>query len=96
MDCTPDTSRQEQLSIIIHTVNMYENDEFCVPKIKEYFLDFIIVESTTGLSHATVVLGKLNEYGIQISNCRGQSYDNGANMTGQYIKNKICFRGYVN
>lgn len=84
MDCTPDTSRQEQLSIMIRTVNMYENDEFCVPKIKEYFLDFIIVESTTGLSLANVVLGKLNEYGMQISNCRGQSYDNGANMTGQY------------
>jgi len=71
MDCTPDTSRQEQLSIMIRTVNMYENDEFCVPKIKEYFLDFIIVESTTGLSLANVILGKLNEYGIQISNCRG-------------------------
>lgn len=84
MDCTPDTSRKEQLSIIIRTVNMIENDDFSEPKIKEYFLDFIIVESTTGLNLANVVLDKLNEYGIQISNCRGQSYDNGANMIGQY------------
>lgn len=68
MDCTSDTRRKEQLSIMIRIVNMNENDDLNEPKIKEYFLDFIIVESTTGLHLANVALSKLNEYGIEISN----------------------------
>jgi len=65
---------------MIRTVNTNENDDLNEPKIKEYFLNIISVESTTGLNLANVVMEKLNEYGVQISNCRGLGYDNGANM----------------
>ncbi|KAF0709894.1 zinc finger MYM-type protein 1-like, partial [Aphis craccivora] len=47
MDCTPDTSRQEQLSIVIRIVDMDIENESTEPRIKEYFLDFInILDST--------------------------------------------------
>jgi len=54
------------------------------PDIEEYFLDFIPVSSTTGLSQANILLENLKKYGINIMDCRGQAYDNGSNMVGKY------------
>ncbi|KAF0748928.1 zinc finger MYM-type protein 1-like [Aphis craccivora] len=52
--------------------------------IKEYFLTFINVHSTTGLNLSNTLKNQLDEYGLKLSNCRGQSYDNGSNMIGLY------------
>lgn len=84
MDCTPDVSHQEQLSMVIRIVNLKLENEYSEPKIEEYFLDFINVESTTGLYLTNVLISKLNEYDIKLLDCRGQGYDNGSNMKGQY------------
>ncbi|XP_022165596.1 zinc finger MYM-type protein 1-like [Myzus persicae] len=84
MDCTPDVSHQEQLSLIIRIVNLELERETSAPKIEEYFLDFISVESTTGLHLANLLVSKLQEYNIDLLDCRGQGYDNGSNMKGQY------------
>ncbi|KAF0714845.1 zinc finger MYM-type protein 1-like, partial [Aphis craccivora] len=81
MDSTPDISHKEQVSIVIRTVIMDSDEE---PSIKEYFLNFIEVKSTTGLNLSSVLIKELSENGLQLSNCRGQAYDNGANMVGQY------------
>jgi len=55
------------------------------PEIQEYFLDFIPVQSTTRLNLSNVLIDKLNEYGIDIINHRGQvMHDNGSNMVGKY------------
>lgn len=83
MDCTPDISHNEQLSLMIRVVNMYDNLSKC-PEIEEYFLDFIPVLSTTGLNLSNILLENLNKFGIDIMNCQGQSYDNGSNMVGKY------------
>ncbi|KAL4082990.1 hypothetical protein QTP88_028320 [Uroleucon formosanum] len=83
MDCTPDISHNEQLSLLFRIVNM-NDDNSHNPEIQEYFLDFIPVQSTTGLNLSNVLIDKLNEYGIGIMNCRGQAYDNGSNMVGKY------------
>ncbi|CAI6360443.1 unnamed protein product [Macrosiphum euphorbiae] len=83
MDCTPDISHNEQLSLMIYVVNMYDGQVKC-PDIKEYFLDFIPVSSTTGLSLANILLDNLKKYGINIKDCRGQTYDNGSNIVGKY------------
>ncbi|XP_022177857.1 zinc finger MYM-type protein 1-like [Myzus persicae] len=83
MDCTPDISHNEQLSLLFRIVNMNDNNTHS-PEIQEYFLDFIPVQSTTGLNLSNVLIDKLNEYGIDIMNCRGQAYDNGSNMVGKY------------
>ncbi|XP_060846551.1 uncharacterized protein LOC132926228 [Rhopalosiphum padi] len=83
MDCTPDVSHQEQLSLIIRIVNLELESETLAPKIEEYFLDFISVESTTGLHLTNLLVSKLQEYNIDLLDCRGQGYDNGSNMKGQ-------------
>ncbi|KAF0682205.1 zinc finger MYM-type protein 1-like, partial [Aphis craccivora] len=84
MDCTPDISHNEQLSIMVRVVNMYDNDQSKCPNIDEYFLDFISVSSTTGLNLSNILLENLNKFGINIMDCRGQAYDNGSNMVGKY------------
>lgn len=83
MDCTPDVSHNEQLSLLFRIVNM-NDDNSHNPEIQEYFLDFIPVQSTTGLNLSNVLIDKLNEYGNDIMNCRGPAYDNGSNMVGKY------------
>ena len=39
----------------------------------------------TGQVKAQMILDFLEKFGIDISNCRGQSYDNASNMSGKYI-----------
>ncbi|XP_060846275.1 uncharacterized protein LOC132925937 [Rhopalosiphum padi] len=84
MDTTPDISRQEPLSIVIRIVNMEFENEICDPQINEFFMDFINIESTTGFSLANVLIEQLQHYDIDLQNCRGQAYNNGRNMIGQY------------
>lgn len=83
MDSTPDKNHQEQISIVIRIVLM-NSEKSEDPSIKEYFLTFINVHSTTGLNLSNILINQLNEYNLKLSNCRGQSYDNGANMVGLY------------
>lgn len=79
MDCTPDKSHTEQLSVVLRVVN-------CEPSvgasITEHFVGFIDVEDTTGKGLSETLLGKLDHLNLNIANCRGQSYDNGSNMMG--------------
>lgn len=77
-DCTPDVSHTEQMSVIVRIVCFQTQ-----PDIKEYFLGYINVEQTTGLNLSNAILEKLKELGIPFENCRGQAYDNGANMKGK-------------
>lgn len=59
-------------------------NESTEPQIKEYFLDFTNIHNSTGLYLSDILVQKLKIYGISLGNCRGQGYDNGANMIGQY------------
>lgn len=54
------------------------------PEIKEHFLCFVNVEATTVLNLSTVILDKLTDLKIPFENCRGQAYDNGANMNSRH------------
>jgi len=78
LDCTPDLSHTEQLSVIIRLVAMEDT-----PQIKEHFMGFLEVEESTGESLSTLILKRLEELNIPFEDCRGQSYDNGANMKGK-------------
>lgn len=82
LDCTPDISHQEQLSVIIRYVEIEDN----LIEIQERFICFEIVNDTTGegLSNKIININVLNLEGLSISDCRGQGYDNGANMKGIY------------
>ena len=78
LDCTPDVSHQEQMSVVIRTVKMDKT-----PEIKEHFMGFLVASETTGLGLSSLIIKKLTELNIPLEDCRGQSYDNGANMKGR-------------
>jgi len=84
MVTTPDISHNEQLTILIRIVNMDDKNTTSAPVINEYFLDFIDVKSTTGLNLSEILISQLKIYNIDLKDCRGQAYDNGSNMIGQY------------
>ncbi|KAI6647183.1 Zinc finger MYM-type protein 1-like [Oopsacas minuta] len=52
---------------------------------KEIFLKFLPTIGHTGQVIAEMILSFLEEYGIDINNCRGQTYDDASNMSGKYI-----------
>ncbi|KAL7371932.1 hypothetical protein ABVT39_007116 [Epinephelus coioides] len=79
MDCTPDISHTEQLSIVLRIVN-------CEPSIgasvSEHFFGFLDVLDTTGKGLCNMLLEKLQKHNLNIAYCRGQSHDSGSNMMG--------------
>ncbi|XP_047132435.1 52 kDa repressor of the inhibitor of the protein kinase-like [Hydra vulgaris] len=79
-DCTPDISRKEQLSLTIRIVDLSLDIRV---EIKEYFLGFFSVSDSTGLGLTEVLIELLTKHGLEISNCRGQGYDNGSNIKGK-------------
>lgn len=84
LDCTPDLSNIEQMTVIVRFVTAIEatTSKKEHVSINEHFIDFIELHSTTGLNMTEVILQKLKEMDIPISDMRGQGYDNGANMRG--------------
>jgi len=80
LDCTPDVSHVEQMTIIIRFVDM-TNANKC--EIKEHFLGFVPLIEKTGISMTEQILEKLKEMKLPIANLRGQGYDNGSNMKGK-------------
>ncbi|XP_050529651.1 uncharacterized protein LOC126899133 isoform X2 [Daktulosphaira vitifoliae] len=76
LDCTRDISRVEQMSIILRFCNTSTGD------IEEHFIGFIVVDSTTGEHLTNIILHELKSNGLDIQDCRGQGFDNGANMVG--------------
>ena len=79
VDSTPDVSHADQLTV---TVRYLSPD---TPEPVERFLRFIHVKcAKTGENLAKIVLDFLKSHGIDISCCRGQSYDNASNMSGKY------------
>ena len=50
--------------------------------IEEHFVGFITVTESKGECLANSLLQELERNGLDIQNCRGQGYDNGANMVG--------------
>ncbi|KAL2083656.1 hypothetical protein ACEWY4_021429 [Coilia grayii] len=81
MDCTPDNSHTEQLSIVFRIVNC-ETDVGV--SIEEHFIGFVDVHDTTGKGLFETFMDQLNKLQLNISDCRGQAYDNGSNMKGKH------------
>ncbi|XP_025202810.1 uncharacterized protein LOC112599903 [Melanaphis sacchari] len=52
--------------------------------LSERNLDFREIYSSTGENISLTILSELDTIGLNIEDCRGQGYDNGANMKGKY------------
>lgn len=79
LDCTPDMSHQEQMSLTIR----YVSDGNLAPSgVYEHFIKFIQVESSTGEDLYKTLLNTLKELNLEVQDIRGQGYDNGSNMKG--------------
>lgn len=93
LDSTPDSAFVDQLTLIMRYV---------LPSGPiERFIKFLDMEGHTSAQIANTLLNFLKEIGIDIKDCRGQSYDNASNMSGKYnglqslIKEKCQFAEYV-
>lgn len=76
VDSTPDISHIDQLSFVLR----YVKDGIPV----ERFLRFLPKVGHKSENMEDAVLSFLENLGIDINNCRGQSYDNASNMSGAY------------
>jgi len=82
LDTTPDISNKEQLSLIIRILHIKKVNNKRVVEIQEYFINFLHITLKTGLGLTDVLKQESGSLGLCLSNCRGQAYDNGANMVG--------------
>ncbi|XP_075060835.1 zinc finger MYM-type protein 1-like [Mixophyes fleayi] len=80
-DSTPDVSHTEQNVIVLRYVLRDSVTECWI--IQERFIEYFDFFNKTGEEVAEKLLSRLNEHGIDVKDCRGQGYDNGANMSGK-------------
>ena len=73
-------SHHEQMSVILRYVLC--NEEAAI--VKETFFGYLRISDSTGKGLLDAFLEKATELQLELSDCRGQSYDNGANMKGKH------------
>ncbi|XP_029767240.1 glucose-6-phosphate exchanger SLC37A1-like [Terrapene carolina triunguis] len=86
LDCTPDVSHEEQMSVVLRFVEFNGEDGV---NIREAFVGFLNVHDTTGEGLLEAFLEKANNLGIDIADMRGQAYDNGSSKSYMNGTNKF-------
>nr|CAH0104297.1 unnamed protein product [Daphnia galeata] len=83
VDCTPDKSHQEQMSMILRFVDITEASRGVPAQVKicENFVGFLVVDRSDAMSLLVVIKKHLETLKIPLEDMRGQGYDNGANMS---------------
>ena len=80
LDCTPDISHKEHITVILQFVQCNEEDGVTV---KDAFWGYLRVDDSTGRGTLDTFMKRVEELGFNFADCRGQCYDNGANMKGK-------------
>ena len=80
LDCTPDVSHEEQLTVILRFVQCDKEQRAIV---KEAFFGYLRVKNSSGKGLLKTFLKLSAELQLNLSDCRGQCYANGANMKGK-------------
>ena len=77
-DEAADISNKEHLSLVLRFVDSANN-------IREEFIGFYLCENgTTGEAVSNMIMKAIEEQGLSMNDCRGQSYDGAGNMAGKY------------
>ncbi|KAF7247743.1 Zinc finger MYM-type protein 1 [Varanus komodoensis] len=84
LECTPDVNHIEQMTMIVHYVDVIKPSDTEMPEpeimIKEHYLGFIPLKETTGAFRTETPIGQLEKMGLPLENLHGQGYDSGSNM----------------
>lgn len=88
-DATPDSAHQEQTILILRYVHKSNSNRF---DFHERLLEFINCSAKTGEAIAGLLKSTLEKHKISIQDCRGQGYDNAANMSGKYKGAQMIFK----
>jgi hypothetical protein len=80
-NCTSDISHVEQLFLMTRFVDL--TNENADAEICERFLGFTSVDVSTVKGLSDVTLKSLEKNKLELKHCRGQGYDNGANIKGK-------------
>jgi hypothetical protein len=67
VDCTPDISKVEQMSVVVRFVQIKDGEEL---RIQENFLDFLPVKQTSGEELTKAILQEFKKYNIPLQNMR--------------------------
>ena len=78
-DCTPDLSRQVEMTLILRCVNI----SISLIKIDEHFVEFLKVDNTSRKGLFNEIINAIKNLELDINDVHGQRYDNGSNMKGK-------------
>lgn len=94
LDSTPDLGHREQLSEVIRFVDVdFVNKTVA---IKESFLGFIEIHAKDAATLERVIVERLENDNLSLTDCRSQCYDNAAVMTGHIsgLQQRITARNH--